>query len=258
MFARELALREEATLTALFASAPAGVDLPYAYAAGAVSADLAQNLHTQRLARAMTLFDEARASRPGEVAWAELHGEPVVEGVAEQALYADLLVLGQQDRSDPLAQELPSDFVESVLIVSGRPALVLPYAGRFDRLGETVLLAWKPSAPAARALAAALPLLRRAKAVHAVSWGQPSAPRCQGDRLDLERYLGLHGVAATLHGYRDEPRDVGEALLSAAADFGADLMVMGCYGHSRARELVLGGASRSVLGAMTLPTLMCH
>src|SRR5687767_6315283 len=160
MLARELALKHEAKLTALFATMPPLVDTPYAYAASAISVHLLQEQHTQWLARAKATFDESKAARSGEVAWAELHGEPVVDGVAQQALFADLLVLGQHDTSDPLAQQLPGDFVESVLIQSGKPALVIPYTGNFRTLGDTVLVAWKPSAESARALSAALPLLQ--------------------------------------------------------------------------------------------------
>ena len=81
----------------------------------------------------------------------------------------------------------------------------------------------------------------------------------QGVPLDVERYLRLHGVQARLQHYGEEPNgDLGELLLSRAADLDADLLVMGCYGHSRARELVLGGVTRTVLRSMTLPVLMSH
>jgi nucleotide-binding universal stress UspA family protein len=258
MIARELAQLHEARLTALYATTPPLVDAPYSYAASAISAHFLQELHTRWLLRARATFDQAKAARPGEVAWAELSDVFLVRGVAEQAMFADLLVLGQHDPNDPAEQELPADFVESVLIQSGKPALVIPYAGKFRSVGTTALIAWKPSAETARALKAALPLLQRAKQVHVVMWDTSAPLRVDGDRLDLAHYLRLHGIEATLHVHREEPRNVGEALLSQAADIDADLLVMGCYGHSRAREFVLGGVSRTVLQSMTVPVLMSH
>jgi nucleotide-binding universal stress UspA family protein len=145
---------------------------------------------------------------------------------------------------------VPADFVEAVVIDSGRPAIVVPYAGTFGAIGETVLIAWKPTRESARAVSAALPLLQRAKQVHVAGWD--SEPR------DLEHFFYHHGIDAVFHREGQAPAHVGEYMLSRAAELGADLLVMGCYGHSRARELVLGGASRTVLESMTLPVLMVH
>lgn len=95
--------------------------------------------------------------------------------------------------------------------------------------------------------------------MHVVSWTDPqAASQAAGDRTLLEQYLASHGVQATLHWYGEGPCQAGERLLSLAADLGSDLLVMGCYGHSPARELVLGGASRSVLRQIPLPVLMAH
>ena len=119
-------------------------------------------------------------------------------------------------------------------------------------------MAWKNTREAAHAVSAALPFLCRSERVHVVAWrdvdeeGETNAP------LDIEQYLRSHGVTATMHRHQDRPVEVGDALLSMVADVGADLLVMGCYGHSRAREWVLGGVTRTVLGAMTVPVLMAH
>jgi nucleotide-binding universal stress UspA family protein len=256
--ARELALALDARLTALFGTTPPLVDTPYAYAAGAVSVGLLQDLYTQWRARALAAVDVANIAPPGDIAWAELASVPVVNACADQALYADLLVLGQHDPTNASDEQVPGDFVESVLIASGRAALVVPYSGACASVGDTVLVAWKRSPESARAVAAALPMLRRARQVHVASWDGGGPARCDGDRLDIQRYLALHGVNATIHASRDEPRRVGEALLSLASNVNADLLVMGCYGHSRAREFVLGGVTRTVLQSMTVPVLMSH
>jgi nucleotide-binding universal stress UspA family protein len=143
------------------------------------------------------------------------------------------------------------------MAASGRPALILPYAATPARIGETIAIAWKPSREAARAVAAARLLQQRQRRVHIVSWTAPDEA-VTGSRLDLPGYLQRHGVTAHWHSQGDEPEDVGELLLSRVFDLEADLMVMGCYGHNRAREWVLGGASRTVLRSMTLPVLMAH
>ncbi|MFM9927571.1 universal stress protein [Variovorax sp. H27-G14] len=176
-------------------------------------------------------------------------------GFARRALYADLMVMGQRDRNDPFDAELPGDFLTHALVESGRPALVLPCVGPVAPVGRTVLVAWKATRESARAVTASLPWLRAASRVHAVSYGGEAETSLQA----LSGYLRPQGIAEpTLHfGDRDEG-DVGNRLLSLAADLGADLLVMGCYGHSRAREWVMGGATQSMLQSMTLPVLMSH
>ncbi|MBI5907374.1 MAG: universal stress protein, partial [Burkholderiales bacterium] len=171
--------------------------------------------------------------------------------------YADLLVLGQHNPSDTESAHVPADFVETVMAISGKPSLILPSASRPLAGGATVVIAWKPTRAAARAVDAAMPLLRDARRVHVVSWASEEAV-IGGERLDLNGYLKLHGVEATWHSQGEEPEELGELLLSCAFDLEADLLVMGCYGHSRAREWLLGGTSRVVLRSMTLPVLMAH
>ena len=144
------------------------------------------------------------------------------------------------------------------MAISGKPVLILPYAGLLPSvIGETVVVAWKPSREAARAVSAAIPLLRRARRVVIVSWSG-NDERIEGSPLDLNSYLKLNGVEASWDRQGEEPEALGELLLSRAFDLEADLLVMGCYGHSRAREWVLGGTSRTVLRSMTLPVLMAH
>jgi nucleotide-binding universal stress UspA family protein len=177
----------------------------------------------------------------------------------EEALYADAVVLGQNDPSPGGVGGVPYDLVESTLSGSGRPALVVPAASNGMRLPRNIVVAWKATREAARAVAAALPLLRRAHGVHVMAWGEDRQADVRGARLDLDGWLRLHGVAAQWHREAGpEPGALGERMLTRAFDLDADLLVMGCYGHSRAREWVLGGASRTVLASMTLPVLMAH
>lgn len=255
--ARQLAAAHGAVLEAVLAAAPSLAELPLAYSAGSEAATLMLELDEDRRRRARATF-EHEAARPGPpMHWIELDQELTLHGFVQRALYADLLVLGQHDAADRLAWGVARDFVPAVVADSGKPALVLPYAGRHVEVGRNVLIAWKAGREAARAVAAALPLMREARQVHVAT----STPAGSAGRValgPLEAYLQRHGVTASVavHGVADE--QVGESLLSIAADVEADLLVMGCYGHSRTREWLLGGATRSVLQAMTLPVLMAH
>jgi nucleotide-binding universal stress UspA family protein len=243
-----LAERLDATATALFAVTPSALDTPAAMSEGVALLAMLQDFDAARLQRAKARFD---AANPGpRVRWQELHEVDVIPAFSRAALTADLTVLGQHDPAEPEGQAVPADFAEAVIIDSGKPALVLPYAGDFRTLGRTVLVAWKPTRESARALGAALPLLRRAERVHVASW--------DGDPREVEHWLLRHGIDPTFHREAHAGGDIGEYMLSRAAELGADLLVMGCYGHSRARELVLGGASRTMLQSMTLPVLMSH
>jgi nucleotide-binding universal stress UspA family protein len=164
---------------------------------------------------------------------------------------ADLVIAGQPVPGDA-AQKL---FAGDLLLSAGRPVLFVPFVGAFSGDAKRVLVAWNGSREAARALADALPLLRRAGEVHVVTFSP--APTAAAD-ADVALHLARHGVKVTLGAYRAPGLDIGEQLLSHAADLDADLIVMGAYGHSRVRERVLGGATRALLETMTVPVLMSH
>lgn len=256
--AESLARQHAAHLTALFATTPPLLDTAYAYAAEASMLQVLRDRYIGWRAQAVATF-HASTTAAG-TAWAELGVEPVVAGFARQALGADLLVLGQHDPDDR-EPEVPADFLPSVLIASGRPALLLPCIGdpaptSLDAPAHAVI-AWKPTPQAARALGAAMPLLRRAQRVTVLAWGEAPGTEVP-DALGPLRYLELHGVMAALVRDPVVPTRLGEGLLSRVADLCADLLVMGCYGHSRAREFILGGATRTVLSSMTVPVLTSH
>ncbi len=254
--ARQVAQPQEASITGLFGVTSNFVEMPFAVAESAGAGAIVLKLDAERRERALALFERAAQAEGPAVSWSELGTEPVIWGFTQQALYADLLVFGQHE---PGSRDVPPDLIESVLLASGKPALIVPYAGDVPTVGENILVAWSPSRESARALSAALPLLQKAQQVHVVSWSdETSAPQAASERRQIEQHLAAHGVKATLHWYGDGVGNPGDRLLSLTADLGNDLLVMGCYGHSRARELVLGGATRTVLKTMTLPVLMAH
>jgi nucleotide-binding universal stress UspA family protein len=256
-----LAQRHGSALMALYAATPRFVELPFAPEIGSSMVTDLRQIDQQFLTQARAAFDRSQlatqASTGIRASWGVVHDDPMMAAFAQQALFADLLVLGQHDPSDAQAPQVPSDFVQSITIMSGKPALVVPYINVPRNVGETVLIAWKPTREAARAVSAAVPLLQSAKSVHVVTWGSEEIAT-GGEHLDLAAYLRLRGIEANWHVRSGEPKDLGDLLLSEAFDCQADLLVMGCYGHSRAREWVLGGVSRTILQSMTLPVLMAH
>lgn len=250
--ARQLAEDFSAQVTGQPCLLTALVRYPFAMEGAGAAVAAMLELDKEAIDKIRQLFHQLAAGH-GRLHWAE----PLPDGpwgFGRQALYADLVLLGQRDAQDPAAAELPADFVSSVVLDSGRPALILPYTGEIDAVGRTVLVAWKETCTSARAVSAALPWLQRAGQVHAVGFGED----VEGPLQSLQDYLQAHGVHIKTHACGPEDSDVGERMLSMAADVGADLLVMGCYGHGRTREWVLGGATRTVLASMTLPVLMSH
>jgi nucleotide-binding universal stress UspA family protein len=173
-----------------------------------------------------------------------------------QVRYADLVVLGQ---AEPEPTATPADLPEIVALATGRPVLVVPHIGAKPP-GKVVLLCWNASREAARAAADALPLLKAAQKVIVLAVNPKASAEGHGAEpgADAAAWLARHGVKVTVQRDVAPDADVGGVILSRAADHGADLIVMGIYGHSRLREMVLGGASRTLLDSMTLPVFMSH
>lgn len=258
-YARRLATAHSGMVTALYGVTLALMEIPMAVEAGAAAVEALRDLDEQRRAAAKAAFDTAVEQQHGVRArWGEVRGFPVASAFDEQALYADVVVLGQQAEEGAVAG-VPADLIESVIFGAGRPAIVVPYTGPAATDATNIAVAWKPTRESARALGAAVPLLQKAREVHVLHWGDTAEDGIRGSRLDLAGWMRDRGIEATFHREGGpEPDFVGELLLTSTFDLGCDLLVMGCYGHSRAREFVFGGASRTVLQSMTVPVLMAH
>ena len=249
----------DAHLVGLFAPAPVRVPTPAVGEGASVLREIeAERRRATLAAQAEQEFREVTARRGStRTEWRDLPGDPV-RAVGLSARYADLVVAGQPDPAD--AEDARSDFPGDLVLSAGRPVLFVPYAGRFPKLGTRVLVAWNASREAARAVHDALPLLERAQRVDVVAFDPQRGRADHGEHpgADIALYLARHGVKASAAQQRGAGIDIGAQILSRAADIEADLIVMGAYGHSRLRELVLGGATRTLLESMTVPVLMSH
>ncbi|MCG8354485.1 MAG: universal stress protein [Kiloniellales bacterium] len=164
---------------------------------------------------------------------------------------ADLIVLS---RPDDTKRGLPLGIMEAALFETGRPIVVAPAEPR-EIVAEIVAIGWNDTRESARALGAAMPFLLKAEGIHILSVHDAG---CEADPVAVERYLSRQGLSAVSRTLEPDYRPIGEQLLDEAKASNADLLVMGGYGHSRLREMVLGGATRTVIGQATIPVLMAH
>ena len=258
--AAKLAARHGAHLTGVYAM----VEIPLLhYIQEQIPPDVRATIAAEAQARAEAALKIFRtAVEPSGIAYEarvdHALGTTLASVLSMHARYADLVVLGQ-----PNPNELPDGgrrLPEEVVLSCGRPALIVPYDWTArGTLGERVLIAWDAGREAARAVSDALPILKRAASVLVVSINPKSTPFGHGELpgADISLHLARHGIKAEVQSIEAGQMEVGEALLSFATDRGRDLLVMGAYAHSRLRELVLGGVTRTVLERMT-PVLMAH
>ncbi len=251
---------------------------------------VARDTRAAWLSKQEEIAAEAEKTFWARVSAEELEGEwrlidgDVAEALITCARYADLTVIGQTDPDEPAyGRNMP----DQIVLGAGGPVLIVPHAGQFKATGKRIMLAWNGAREAARAMRDAMPLLRRAERVLVHSINPDDNAHLSG--AEICAHLARHGVEAeashvvlggeaeavspvlkTVGGFGFQQRgpltaskrvalgagDVGNALLSSVTDMGADLLVMGGYGHSRIHELVLGGATREILASMTVPVIM--
>ena len=253
--ATKLAVDHDAHLTGLSVKPPVAIPT---YAAVHVPQDV-YALYDEDQERLMTnakdTFNETmrRAGWEARSEWRRATGDLSVVLSAE-GRGSDLIVMGQeQGDDDPGYYDGAPD---RVILESGRPVLVVPYTGVPEEIGKRVIVAWSDTRESARALKDALPLVGGAEEVEVISANPPEEEVIPG--ADVARYLSHHGIDPKIS--RVMARDLGaeDTLLNRVADLGADLLVMGGYGHARIRELVLGGVTRAILQHMTCPVLFSH
>lgn len=190
---------------------------------------------------------------PTETTQAETTLDGWARAVALRAMHADLTIV--ERRED--AASITAFF--AALFQSGRPLLLTPpdWSGR--ALGKRIMVAWNATREAARALADAEPFLREADTVSVVA--VDASPAYKGDTFagyDVSTHLARHGLNVWLRQVDSFGRTADQALLDEARDLDADMIVMGGYGHSRLRELMLGGVTREITKHAPVPVLLSH
>ena len=252
--ALNLALAQEAQIVALYTILPPQMPT---YVMGYIPLEIMERYDREAkdlAAGAKQAFTKAAEAAGVAFEWRAIEGLPY-DRVAIDAHYSDLVVIGQPapgDERAPGTDGLPDELVLS----SGRPVLTVPYAGRFPEIGRRILVAWNGTREAARAVQDAMPLLRRADEVAVFGVNMARQEHIPG--ADIATHLARHGVRARVESTVAPDLAVSDALLDAISDLSYDMLVMGAYGHSRMRELALGGVTREILQHMTVPALMSH
>jgi nucleotide-binding universal stress UspA family protein len=167
----------------------------------------------------------------------------------------DVMVVGQPERQKSLPDEVVD---EGVLFESGRPVIFVPFIHKGGAKLDRIMVCWDGSRAASRAIADAMPLLKKAKQVEIVIISDKPGRINEVPGADLGQHLARHGLNVEVKRITSPDIDVPSTILSYAADSSADMIVMGGYGHSRLREFILGGATRGLLESMTVPVLMSH
>ena len=227
---------------------------------GGVPSDvLAQHNHSQR-ETAKTIeqsFEKATTARNLSHEWRHkaLNDTEVLGDIIHQARIADLVVACVNDKSDPLSSF--HDVPIRLVLETGRPVLLVPANTQMKTVGQRITVAWNHSRESARAVFDALPLLRTAVSVEILAVN-PKQDSAASPGEDLASALSRHGVKARAVVVNAAARSEGDELTAALTLHESDMLVMGCYGHSRLREMVLGGVTKYVLGRMTMPVLLSH
>lgn len=256
-YAAALAARHGARLTGLMVQEIALPPIATPDGGGAALIPLLEAMRDDAAAEVAALrpvFDATlrRARIEGE--WHAPEGI-AAEQVAHSGRHADLLILGQDQPEG--ATPTAAVVIESALFGAGRPVLLLPHAGTFAVPSRHALIGWNASREAARAVHDALPLLTAiGRATVLAADTRTSDEEAPGQAIAA--HLVRHGIRTEVEATASGDLDAGTLLLNRAAELSADLLVIGGYGHSRLREWVLGGVTRSILHEMTLPVLMSH
>jgi nucleotide-binding universal stress UspA family protein len=253
-----LAMTYGADLEAIAVGYESVNDVPFVAEGGAAIAPMFEAQHKQALERAngaLAVFDvEAKAAKVTRRSRAL--ATSFAEAVAifnARARLCDLTIVSQPD---PAYDTFDNLFPQTVLLQAGGPIVVVPHTFRGTLSAGRIGICWDGSRLAARAVRDAMPLLGNANALTILSVNEPTSAEASSDRLAAS--LASRGLPAKVIALRADHSEVQPTILSATADEGLDMLVMGGYGHSRLQEIVLGGVTRDMFRSMTVPTLMSH
>lgn len=213
-------------------------------------------------ASAKATFDAVVGTNVLENEWlfvdGELSGLDVAHALNLHAHYHDLVVVSQNDERCH-DRSIPRDLPERAVLGSGRPVLIVPYAGVYPVLGRRIMLAWRGGPESSRAVRDAMPLLRQAETVRVVTVQGPGGDESfLAHNADICRHLERYGITTSSDKFNSTGLSVGDLLLNRCADEGIDLLVMGAFSQARRGYQTLGEVGRHLLDCMTLPVLMSH
>lgn len=250
-----LAKTHDASVEGLFVT-PSLKDMPLGFAGRAAAGGYLGALADAYADRATSSEKRFKELTAGTTAvWRKDSGDPG-ECLAKRLFYADVAIVGRTPAQniEEAVVAYPPDHLAMIAVA---PVILIPAEYAATEIGKTVLIAWKPTREASRAVRLAMPILRKAGHVVVLTIDNAGDPPDAGDALAT--WLKQHGVAKVDQRHdREEDRVAGERILDNAATVGADLIVMGAFGHSRLSELVFGGATRYVLDRAAVPVLMAH
>ncbi len=210
--------------------------------------------------RIQALFDQITDTSSYVADWRsiDIGLQSVADELVAQGNTADLIILGQSEHES--ASSHSRSLPENVLLACGRPVLIVPWQYEAREVAERVMLAWDGRRESTRAVFGALPLLRNASEVrlHRINLAHQDKRHIVGVTEELANTLSRHGVNLEVHHSDAKNGEIAEELIAYARDMDADTLVMGCYGHSRIREFLLGGTTRRVFTETTIPVLMSN
>jgi nucleotide-binding universal stress UspA family protein len=259
---RENRLQPALELTDIFDAHLTGVyaerQMDYAYygdVMGTIAIDAIQQQREQDMQEVEQQFKQAVVLREGKCTFVadRITGN---HRLFAQAAVSDLIVCEQSDPKNPANAN--AALTEDLIMRTGKPVLVIPYIGCQATLGQSILVAWDHSREASRAVHDAIPLLQKAESVNIVSVVKKDQKQHEIATADLAEHLARHNINVVAQDMVKNEVPVAETLLSRISDTGADMLVMGAYGHSRLREYTFGGVTRTLLNSMTVPVLMTH
>ena len=259
-FAFLLARQHDAHLTGVYVIPAPQTHTDYAMYGGVELPDPRREFFKEKADGVRQKFEAEAASHDVRVEYREVEGKSylLASSLIDHALQADLIVASQIDPDGSSVVE--NDYAERLVMESGRPVLLTPFASNSKTIGTNVIVGWNATRESARATFDALPILERSNEVRLV-WVNPERqPVISGNvpGSEMATALARHGVKATADAVPKADLSAADVLLNRSSDVGADLIVMGAYGHSRMREFIFGGATRHLLDHMTVPVLMSH
>lgn len=219
-----------------------------------------QDQHEVRVKKCMATFTKFTKGEDFAAEWRDLNTQTssVSQDLIANALCADLVIVGQSENDQFFGQM--EDLRKDLITGSGRPVLIVPHEGSFESVGSKILLGWNGTREAANAMHAALPFMQESDETIIFTIAQPEDKRTKDEFAghELAENLSRHGIKATVSHQPQEAITVGNRMLNEASDKGADLIVMGAFGHSRVHAFIFGAATRQMLDEMTVPILFSN